>query len=187
MTAIEVPSKTFQQWLAQLPHSLNPCPAMSVLESYGRQLQILARTTNWSAEPVRVARPGEELLYSLACSERLGTSLYLVSDGPGVTSPPHEHTTWAVIVGMQGIERNTLYRQVDRQLRTVAVIEERDVGPHECLALPHDAIHATTVVEEHATFHLHLYGRPLHKLVAFERRVFYAPDARPNNTIVPTR
>ncbi len=177
MTAIEVPIKTFQRWLDLLPDPLDLNPAMAVLESYGERMLDLAKTIAWSAEPVHVARRGEELLYSLGTSERSGFTLYLVSDGPGVTSPPHEHTTWAVIVGVQGIERNFLYRQVDGRLRTAAAIEERDVGAQECLVLRHEAVHATSVVEEHATFHLHLYGRPLHELAPFESRLYSAPGA----------
>ena len=36
-------------------------------------------------------------------------ALYVQSSRPGVDVPPHNHTTWAVIVGLQGIEENRFY------------------------------------------------------------------------------
>lgn len=40
-------------------------------------------------------------------------SLYLVSTLPGSASPPHDHTTWAVIAGLDGEEENTVYKRLD--------------------------------------------------------------------------
>ena len=55
------------------------------------------------------ARGTQELVYPIAVSESGGPSLYLVSDAAGVSSAPHEHPTWAVIVGLSGSETNTLF------------------------------------------------------------------------------
>lgn len=96
-------------------------------------------------------------------------ALYLVSDGAGVTSPPHGHGTWAVIAGLSGTERNIVYARDDaagvlRPLRSV------DVGAGEVLCLRTDAIHATVAAGNRPTFHLHLYGRPLDELPPFASR-----------------
>ncbi len=48
------------------------------------------------------------LMYRIAQDgDRL--ALYIQTVGNGVWAPPHEHTTWAVIVGMRGQELNRLY------------------------------------------------------------------------------
>jgi len=46
------------------------------------------------------------------------------------------------------------------------------VGPGEVLLLGTDDIHSTEVVGQAATYHLHLYGRPLSALSSFQARCF---------------
>ena len=50
----------------------------------------------------------QERMYPIAASETGGPSLYLVSEAAGATSAPHEHQTWAIIVGIVGSETHTL-------------------------------------------------------------------------------
>jgi len=67
----------------------------------------------------RAAEPGEELVYALDVPQKDTACLYLVSDGVGVVSPPHEHTTWAIIVGISGQEMNLIYDILDSESKTV--------------------------------------------------------------------
>ena len=121
---------------------------------------------------LRAALPGEALLYELSIDSETGTALYLVTDGPGSVSPPHEHQTWAVIAGGSGIELNRIYRRVEAGSRQVLEVECIALGRGNTLVLPEEAIHGTEVVGDTPTYHLHLYGKPLARLPAFSTRTF---------------
>src|SRR5262249_17250774 len=121
------------------------------------------------------AGPSQELVYTLAEDARCGIALYLVSDAPGTVSPPHEHLTWAVIAGTRGIEANTLYRISDPERREVEVCGEVVVGAGQALVLPEGAIHSTAALGETATYHLHLYGKPLWSLPPLRERTYALP------------
>ncbi len=47
--------------------------------------------------------------YRIAQNDDGTLALYVQSVGAGTSAPPHEHTTWAVIVGMRGQELNRFY------------------------------------------------------------------------------
>jgi len=153
--------------------SLAALGADAGLEDVAVLLRRIASSQSWQAAPWHAAAPGEESLYTLDVMPG-GASLYLVSDGQGVTSPPHEHGTWAVIAGVRGTEANVLYRVVSG--RRAAPIDRVVIGPGESMVLPSNAIHATEVVGAAPTFHLHLYGRPLSELASFGSRIFEKHD-----------
>lgn len=104
-----------------------------------------------------------------------GVALYLNSINPGKTTAPHNHTTWAVIVAVQGQEVNRLYERTDdRSDPTRASIHlagEVTVQPGTPIAFLPDDIHSIAVVGTEPTLHFHLYGQPLETLtgrVAFD-------------------
>ncbi|PON16831.1 hypothetical protein C2W62_16410 [Candidatus Entotheonella serta] len=149
-----------------------------------QQLQLIAKElldfcteVSWDQAKYRPANFGEALLYELAVSSQSGPSLYLVSDGVGVSTPPHEHQTWAIIVGIQGEEYNVLYRADDTREKKVSKIAERRVGPGDVFVMePHD-IHAIDDTRgRHPTYHVHLYGCPLASLSSFESRCYVSDD-----------
>ncbi len=123
------------------------------------------------------ALPGQEVLHELAVSPAGGPSAYLVSDGAGVSSPPHEHGTWAVIVGLRGVETNTRFERVAANSRQVRAIETVQVGAGQVLILSSTDIHVTDVSGERATYHVHLYGSALAVLPPFASRCFEAVEA----------
>lgn len=140
------------------------------LEQAVAELQCLALSPLWATSGIRAAGPGEELLYQVSVKPG-APSLYLVSDGVGVVSSAHGHETWAVIAGIRGQERNILFRVISYAEKAVAPQAQNViVGIGETLSLTQDCIHATEVVGQEATFHLHLYGRPLCELPSFESR-----------------
>lgn len=135
------------------------------------ELQHLASSPLWLTSHLRAASLGEELLYELSVNPG-APSLYLVSDGVGVASLPHCHETWAIIAGIRGRELNVFFRSVDASDRSVAPTRSAIVGVGQTLSLTQQSIHATQVVGSEATFHLHLYGRPLSELTSFESRCY---------------
>lgn len=163
----EVLKDFMTQW-KDLPRSADPSEEQ--LSALAQGMVELATASAWQVSPYREAAPGEELLYELAVSPIDGPSLYLVSDGTSVVSPPHEHQTWAVIAGIRGRETNRRYAIQSRERRVVLESSVVELGAGEVLVLRTHEIHATEVCSSEATFHLHLYGRPLHALPAFESR-----------------
>jgi len=106
-----------------------------------------------------------------------GLALYLNSINPGKTTAPHDHTTWAVIVAVEGQEVNRLYERTDdRSDPTRAQIHlarEVTVQPGTSIAFLPDDVHSIAVVGAAPTLHFHLYGQPLETLTG---RVAIDPD-----------
>lgn len=105
----------------------------------------------------------QELVYPLHIADT-GPSLYLVSDAPGIQSAPHEHNTWAVIVGISGNEMNTVFEVCDELKRTVKPVSSVAVKELDVLCLRSNAIHSTFAAGSDATYHLYLYGKSLTEL-----------------------
>ena len=86
-------------------------------------------------------------------------SLYVSLALPGKSSPPHNHNNWAILVGLDGVETNKLYR-VDAK-EGFKQIEQVDVGPGVGMALMGEDIHS-----------IHVQGRgdePVWQLRFYER------------------
>ena len=96
--------------------------------------------------------------YRIAQNDDDELALYVQCVGDGTSAPPHEHTTWAVIVGMRGQELNRLYGpcagggepQVQHE-----VIVERGTG----VAMLGDDVHSIHI--EGAATSFHCYGLAL--------------------------
>lgn len=97
-----------------------------------------------------------------------GLALYLNSINPGKTTAPHNHTTWAVIVAVEGQELNRIYERTDDrstpQRAQIHLAREVTVQPGVPIAFLPDDIHSIAVVGSEPTLHFHLYGRPLETL-----------------------
>jgi len=161
------------------PRSHRACLRASRRAPSGQQLGeaaewlcALAHSPAWQSPGYREASAKEELVYELAVSPGGGPALYLVSDGVSVSSRPHRHDTWAVIVGIRGREVNYLYRQQPGSQNAVARSSQIEVGPLSVLVLHELDIHSTEVRGSGPTFHLHLYGRALHALPSFSSRCY---------------
>lgn len=117
---------------------------------------------------------GENMIYRLSEDEGGRFALYVSTGRTGKETPPHDHTTWAVIVGVRGKEHNRLYRRTDDGAipgrGEVEVVQEITVqhGTGVCL-MPED-IHSIHLEGDPPTLHLHMYGLGIDKL---DRRVAY--------------
>ncbi len=98
-------------------------------------------------------------------------ALYASAGGPGKKVPPHNHTTWAIIAGVHGAERNVVYDRLDNgaqdgvvQLRE-APSKEKTLKRGDVIAfLPDDFHHIETPVDSGNALHLHFYGLSLEHL-----------------------
>jgi predicted metal-dependent enzyme (double-stranded beta helix superfamily) len=88
-------------------------------------------------------------------------ALYLNALNPGNETRPHDHTTWAVVVAVEGQELNKVYR---RDRAGLAVDHEVMVEPGTGIALMPDDIHSIHTIGSVPTRHLHMYGLALEKL-----------------------
>ena len=97
---------------------------------------------------------------------------------PGHGVPPHDHGTWAVVVGLAGNERNSLWRRLDDGSRPgyaeIEKLETKVVSPGEVLAMTADDIHSVANSGEEVSYTLHVYGQNLEST----GRRQYDPEAK---------
>lgn len=140
------------------------------LEHVSHALIALARNREyWSSQefppPSNADRQARYILHE----ESDGAyALYLNVMKKGKTSKPHDHTTWACIAGVVGVETNFLYKRIDggteeghaRLMQTGIT----DIGPGSGLALMPRDIHSISVSGHEEIRHLHFYGRSVELL-----------------------
>lgn len=147
-------------------------PTAHELRTIGRDLRKLGAEIDAAVIAGLTAAPKQERLHPVAEAACGGPALYVVSDGAGVVSAPHEHLTWVVIVGLRGTELNAIFRRADRSTRRIVHKSDVAVGPGDLLVLDAAQIHSTRVEGATSTVHLHLYGRALSALPPFAQRSF---------------
>ncbi len=110
-------------------------------------------------------------------------ALYLNALNPGNETRPHDHTTWAVVVAVEGQELNRVYERLDDasdpERCSIRLREEVMVEPGRGIAFMPDDIHSIHTQGSVPTRHLHLYGLALERL---DQRMAYDPEA---GTVVP--
>jgi len=105
-------------------------------------------------------------------------AMYLLALNPGNETKPHDHTTWAVVVAVEGQEVNRVYRRVDDGnapgKAKLELVREVTVEPGTGIALMPEDIHSIHTAGDKPTRHLHVYGLALEKL---DQRVGYDMEA----------
>lgn len=163
----------------------------SALETLGLQRTLFPR----EHFPVSADNPAQ--LYRL--SEEIGGAyaLYVSAGLPGRAQPPHDHTTWAMITAIAGVERNVFYRRetTNDPVRDLLVAEKTiDVVPGVSVVLSPTDVHTIELVGESEALHLHFYGLALDRLpgrVVFEShhggtyRTFAAPKSIRHALVTP--
>ncbi len=121
---------------------------------------------------------GHDVLYRLSEDADHRFALYASTGTPGKSVPPHNHTTWAVIVGLHGNEHNVFYERTDDGA-TPGEGTLRETGGFTVkhgagtAMMPKD-IHSIHITDDDRTVHLHMYGLALEQL---HERVMYDRDA----------
>jgi predicted metal-dependent enzyme (double-stranded beta helix superfamily) len=95
-------------------------------------------------------------------------ALYMNALNPGNTTKPHDHTTWAVVVAVDGQELNKVYERsddgADPDKCQIRLREEVMVEPGRGICLMPEDIHSIHTTGARPTRHLHMYGLALEKL-----------------------
>lgn len=144
-----------------------------VMVGLAQRRELFPRTTF----KARGDRP-DDRIYRLSEDDGHRFALYINCGEPGTKTPPHDHTTWAVIAGIDGEEHQWIYKRTDDGSQpgvgTVEVDHEFTVTPGKAIAFMPDDIHAINVRGDVPALHLHLYGRGFEKMTG---RVAYDVNA----------
>lgn len=137
------------------------------LETIKQALIALSRRTELFPE-AHFPPPSETedaTLYGLSVDADNRFALYIYRPRPGKETPPHNHTTWAIVVGIEGEEPTRVYERVSEDRATgrasLRVSREFTVGPHTGAAYMPNDVHSIHIAGERPIMHLHLYGRSL--------------------------
>lgn len=139
-----------------------------------RLIKLAARVELFTAEDFPPPAPGgkrHSCLYRLSEDADHRFALYCNSARGGHGTPAHNHTTWAVIVGVTGEELNRFYDREDRggvRVKGSAVVRQ---GTGVAF-LPED-LHSIHI--EAPLINFHMYGLGLDQL---HRREYYKADEK---------
>lgn len=142
-----------------------------------RLLTLAADRELFPAEDFPMPAEGNDRAYLLQEDPDGRFALYMSVGRTGIETPPHNHTTWAVIAGVQGQEHNLFFERVDDGAEPgrgqVRLRGEETVIPGTGVAMMPDDIHAIRRDGAPPTLHLHLYGLALdrlHERIAFDTK-----------------
>lgn len=90
-------------------------------------------------------------------------AVFIVSWLPGCGTPPHDHGTWAVVAGVEGVERNVWYKRVDDRSRAdhadLEVKMEKLAAEGDLICMKTGGIHMVRNETDRVTLSLHTYGK----------------------------
>ena len=109
-------------------------------------------------------------------------AVFAVSWLPNRGAPPHNHGTWAVVVGVDGPEKNVFFERTDdgnqpghAELRKIG---EKIFNAGDVLAMPTGGLHSIWNETKTVTVSLHIYGKHLN----YTGRSQFDPEKR---TVTP--
>jgi predicted metal-dependent enzyme (double-stranded beta helix superfamily) len=147
-------------------------PALERMKA--RLMRLAARTDLFTAEDYPPPKPGDKrnsCLYRIAEDDDHRFALYVNSSLGGYGTPAHNHTTWAVIVGVTGEELNRLYERTPGG--GVAEMGQAMVRQGSGVAFLPDDLHSIHI--EQPLLNFHMYGLALEQL---HRREYYKAEEK---------
>lgn len=154
----------------------------TLLERLGTQRALFA------AEHFPVSAQNPAQIYRLSEDAGGRYALYLSTGLPGKSQPPHDHTTWAIIAGVTGNERNVFFRRdktPDATRDTLTAERSVDVTPGVSVVLSPTDVHTIELIGDEPGLHLHFYGLAIDRLPG--RVVFESADGGTFRTFGPPK
>ena len=141
--------------------------------------ELAAQSWLWALPDFPIAQDRVWGVYEVSEDPDGRFAVYASAARPGHSQPPHNHTTWACIAGVTGIELNRFFRRVDAGAvpgpAQVEQIAEQNLGAGDVCFLGPDDIHTIDILQPGDAMHLHLYGLGFPRL---DKRVRYDRQAR---------
>jgi len=138
-----------------------------------RLMRLAARQDLFTAADYPPPAPGgkrNSCLYRVAEDPDHRFALYVNSSDGNYGTPAHNHTTWAVIVGVSGEELNRFYERVESGVREKGnAVVKQGTG----VAFMPDDLHSIHIQAPLINFHM--YGLALEELT---HREYYKPEER---------
>src|SRR4051812_4093950 len=145
-----------------------------------RLMRLAARQDLFTARDYPPPAPGarrNSCLYRVAEDRDHRFALYVNSSDGNYGTPAHNHTTWAVIVGVSGEELNRFYERAAEGPREKGSPVVRQGTGVAFLPDDYHSIHITAPL-----INFHIYGLALEQL---QRREYYQPEERPWKVFPP--
>ena len=145
-------------------------PEAAALERVKPLVARLARSRSWVRPEYYECDP-EQGFGVHVLHEQPDHSLWAIAASwlPQRGAPPHNHGTWAVVAGIDGEEKNTLWRRRGNKLEHY---RSQTIGPGQVATFLGDEIHSVTNEGPRTTLSLHVYGRNLN----FAQRSRFDPE-----------
>jgi predicted metal-dependent enzyme (double-stranded beta helix superfamily) len=138
-----------------------------------RLMRLAARQDLFTARDYPPPQPGgkrNSCLYRVAEDPDHRFALYVNSSDGNYGTPAHNHTTWAVIVGVSGEELNRFYERADNAVREKGnAVVKQGTG----VAFMPEDLHSIHISAPLINFHM--YGLALEQL---NQREYYKADER---------
>ena len=111
-------------------------------------------------------------------------AVFAISWLPGRGAPPHDHGVWAIVVGVDGPEKNVFWERTDDRSRPghaeLRKIGEKVFQAGDVIAMPTGTIHSVSNESDQVTLSLHVYG----KHINFTQRSQFDPDGHTEKPFV---
>ena len=137
-----------------------------ILSQIAPLAQRAAADPNWRNDDMYIADPelgfGSTLLHAES-----DNSLFVVVDSwlPGRGVRPHDHGTWAVVVGITGPEHNIFWKRVDDRSQEnhaeLKKLREEVISIGDVACMNTGEIHSVENRTDETTLSFHVYGRHL--------------------------
>ena len=131
--------------------------------------ELASRTELFPEDSFTVAPGTHGAIYELATDVDRRYALYASAGVGGKAQPPHNHTTWAVIVGVSGEELNRFYDRTPDN--GVSEKGQHVVRQGAGVSFMPDDLHSIHI--DGPLLNFHMYGLGLEQLA---RREYYKPD-----------